>query len=235
MSMACDVPEWVSDFELVLHREDVLEKDERLLRCLHLGDVEGFKYYLRLGGRIRGYVVTAETLKTANMRLLARVFQYSENVVIFPVDVTRALACWMRKYPAEARSFLPMVSLLFAISQNINDRDCCFDDIAPSLKILAHTGRLPTRGFAPITTWQATQLCDTFQSALSTLAVEKVCFDVIRHQLLEYCIALQELSLPAWCTTLIMLEAAAPFAAMSRLWCIWTLVTKVKHLKPIAV
>lgn len=223
------------DFERECLREELRDKDERLLRCLYLGDVEGYKYYLGLGGRLRSYVFKGESIQTLNMVLLARAFQNSENVVLFTTDVPRTLAIMLRRNPQRAKDILPMVSLLFAISLNIDDKDCCFNDLSWSLKILAHTGALPSRRFAPITCWQTNQLQDTFMHAMSAPAVEKVCFDVIRHQLLEYCIALQELSLPAWCTTLIMLEAAAPFAAMSKLWCIWTLVTKVKHLKPIPV
>jgi len=205
--------------------------DELMIRAFYMGEKADFMYYLRLGGRIRRYLFTAASVVELNIDLLARVLQEKENIVLFPPGVPRILATEMRRKPDRAKNVLPMLSLLFAYSQTTEDSFLSFEDVSEALRLLTFPLPLQTRQFRRITDHQANELKHMFMTAISPPAVEKICFDVIRVQLLEYCIALQDLSLPAWCTTLIMIEATEPFGAMAKLWCIWTLVIKVKHLK----
>lgn len=59
--------------------------------------------------------------------------------------------------------------------------------------------------------------------------LETIAFGYVRHRATEICIALEELSLPALMTLLIVEEACYPKYAHPKMFSVWNLITTVKH------
>lgn len=72
---------------------------------------------------------------------------------------------------------------------------------------------------------------DIWNNACSTEAVQKLCFKGIKRYATVVAIALQDLNLPAWCTLEIILASCGYMGHQSKLFSLWSLVTKVKHWK----
>ncbi len=81
----------------------------------------------------------------------------------------------------------------------------------------------------PLTESDELKVRALFEDAVSPRGIQKASFATVRDRMLTYCVGLQDLGLPAWCTTQIVIEATQPFGELARLHSVWVLVTRVKH------